>query len=400
MKYLIWMVETADFPKDKIPMLLEQFGSAKAVFEAKESLLARYLPLKERQKKAIEAKDLSAAENILATCKKQRVRVLSILDSAYPQRLRNIYDPPAVLYIRGNLPDFNSLPAIAVVGQRAATPYGKMAADHLGYHLSNRGVIVVSGMAKGIDGAAHQGALKGDTPTVAVFGTSIDGCYPAEHGGLLRQILRRGAAISEYPPGKQNYPSYFPQRNRIISGLCLGTVVVEAPKKSGSLITASLALDQGRDVYAVPANFDAASSEGCNALIQNGAKLIRGVEDITEEYADLYDFTPIHRVPLAEAKEPEKRTPKSKAKASVQAAPAEEKRETLEQVFAPKKKAPEGDASEHDALLAAMEGVTHIDTILARTGLQMHQALAQLTLLELLGKVRQLPGKQFEKTGL
>ena len=160
MKYLIWMVETADFPKDKIPMLLEQFGSAKAVFEAKESLLARYLPLKERQKKAIEAKDLSAAENILATCKKQRVRVLSILDSAYPQRLRNIYDPPAVLYIRGNLPDFNSLPAIAVVGQRAATPYGKMAADHLGYHLSNRGVIVVSGMAKGIDGAAHQGAAR------------------------------------------------------------------------------------------------------------------------------------------------------------------------------------------------------------------------------------------------
>lgn len=219
----------------------------------------------------------------------------------------------------------------------------------------------------------------------------------------MRSILESGGAVvSEYPPGTLPLPGNFPQRNRIISGLCLGTVVVEAPKKSGSLITASLALDQGRDVFAVPANFDAASSEGCNALIQSGAKLIRGVEDITEEYEELYDFTPIHRVPLAEAKEPEQKAPRSKAKAPAKAkkTPGSAPPQTLEQVFAPKEKKPEGDAAEHDALLAAIDGVTHIDTILARTGLLMHQALAQLTLLELMGKVRQLPGKQFEKTGL
>lgn len=392
MKYLIWMVETACFPKEQIPRLLEQFGSAKAVFEAKERSIAGCVKLKEKQKNAIAAHDLSQAEAILVSCKRQKIRVLSILDDAYPQRLKNIYNPPAVLYIRGTLPDFNRLPAIAVVGQRKATPYGKSAADKLGYHLSNRGVIVVSGMAEGTDGAAHQGALKGSTPTVAVFGTAIDGCYPTFHAELLRNILRRGAAISEYPPGKRTYASSFPERNRIISGLCLGTVVVEAPKKSGSLITASCALDQGRDVFAVPANIDAVSSEGCNELIKSGAKLIQSVDDILEEYEGLYDFTPVHT-------ENESAKPEQKAEATSE---QQKKPRTLERVFGGKKpkKAPEGDAEEHAALLAAIDGVTHIDTILSRTGLHLNQALAQLTLLELLGKVRQLPGKQFEKTGL
>ncbi len=394
MKYLIWMVETAEFPKAAIPRLLEQFGSAKAVFEASEAAIAACVTLKEKQRNAVAAKDLTRAEEILASCKRQNIQVLGILDEKYPQRLKNIYDPPAVLYIRGNLPDFNRLPAIALVGQRKVTPYGKMAADHLGYHLSKRGVIVVSGMAEGTDGAAHTGALKGRTPTVAVFGTAIDQCYPSFHGGLLREILRHGAAISEYPPGKRGYASFFPQRNRIISGLCLGTVVVEAPKKSGSLITAARALDQGRDVFAVPANFDSASSEGCNALIQSGAKLIRGVDDILEEYQGLYDFKP---------EEKPVRQPKGGSKEKEAAAPpASPQAQTLEQVFAPKAKQrePREDGSEHAALLEAIRGVTSLEEILSRTGLQMHEALAQLTMLELMGKVRQLPGKQFEKTGL
>lgn len=394
MKYLIWMVETADFPKAAIPRLLEQFGSAKAVFQASESAIAACVSLKDWQKKAIAAKDLTQAEAILVSCKRQDIRVLGILDEAYPQRLKNIYDPPAVLYIRGTLPDFNRLPAIALVGQRKVTPYGKMAADQLGYHLSKRGVIVVSGMAAGTDGAAHEGALKGNTPTVAVFGTAIDQCYPSFHGGLLRQILRHGAAISEYPPGKRSYASFFPQRNRIISGLCLGTVVVEAPKKSGSLITAARALDQGRDVFAVPANFDAASSEGCNALIQSGAKLIRGVDDILEEYQGLYDFTP--------AEKPRRRSGLRSRKEAGNAPEVQSPPQTLEQVFggAPKGKVPKTPPAGDEALLEAIQGVTHLDEILRRTGLQMQQALSQLTLLELTGKVRQLPGKQFEKTGL
>ena len=399
MKYLIWMVETAAFPKNEIPHLLEAFGSAKAVFAASEQVLEHYLPLKPAQKQAIAEKDLSQAEAILGNCKRQGIRIMSILDAEYPQRLKNIFDPPAVLYVRGRLPDMNSLPAIAVVGQRKATPYGRMAAEQLGYHLSNRGVVVVSGMAQGVDGAAHTGALQGKTPTVAVFGTAIDQCYPANHSGMLRQILRHGAAISEYPPGKRGYPSWFPQRNRIISGLCLGTVIVEAPKKSGSLITASLALDQGRDVFAVPANVDAASSEGCNILIQSGAKLVRSVSDILEEYEGLYDFTSAQSdAPLLQER------PKAAARSKPQPAQEKPKPKSLEQVFggdAPKtetEKEPMGDA--HDLLLDVLDGPTELDAILARTGLELHQAMAQLTLLELLGKVRQLPGKQFEKTGL
>ena len=380
MKYLIWMVETARFPKREIPRLLEQFGSAKGVFEAGEGALSAHIKLKDAQKAAIADKDLSRAEAILAACKRQDIGVLGILDDAYPQRLKNIYDPPAVLYIRGTLPDFQRLPAIALVGQRQATPYGKTAAEKLGYQLSNRGVIVVSGMAEGIDGAAHGGALQGNTPTVAVFGTAIDKCYPSFHGGLLRQILRHGAAISEYPPGSRTYTSNFPQRNRIISGLCLGTVVVEARKKSGSLITATCAMDQGRDVFAVPANYNSITSEGCLELIQNGAKLIRNADEILDEYRGMYHFESCKALSGDNALQGE--------------APP-----TLEQVFRtpePKAKQPAGNA----ALLDAIDGVTHIDVILARTGLPMHRAMAELTLLELTGKVRQLPGKQFEKTGL
>lgn len=394
MKYLIWMVETAGFAKHEIPRLLELFGSAKGVFQASQGELLEWVALKPEQRAAVESKDLTQAEAILANCKRQRIGVLSILDDAYPQRLKNIYDPPAVLYVRGTLPDFNRLPAIALVGQRKATPYGKMAADQLGYHLSKRGVIVVSGMAEGTDGAAHEGALKGSTPTVAVFGTAIDQCYPTFHGGLLREILRHGAAISEYPPGKRTYASCFPQRNRIISGLCLGTVVVEARKKSGSLITATYALDQGRDVFSVPANYDAVSSEGCNELIKSGAKLIRSAEDILEEYRGMYCFEPQEK--------PAKRVNSArKSRAEAQEAPVSPPK-TLEQVFNPPAR-PEPAAKQSsgdDALLDAIDGATHIDVILSKTGLQMGQALAKLTLLELMGKVRQLPGKQFEKTGL
>lgn len=386
MKHLIWMTETACFAPENIVRLLETFGSAEGVFRAKTPAIAACCPLKERQKQALAQRDLSRAEAILAECRRQGVRVLSILEEPYPQRLKNIFDPPAVLYIRGTLPDFNRLPSIAVVGQRKATPYGLMAAEELGYHLSRRGVVVVSGMAEGADGAAHRGALKGDTPTVAVLGTAIDGCYPSFHAGLLRKILDRGAAVSEYPPGKRGYPSWFPRRNRIISGLCLGTVIAEAPKRSGSLITASLALDQGRDVFAVPANIDAPASAGSNELILHGAKLIRSAEDVLEEYRGLYAFRDV-----AEGETPG-RAFAPKAPAAVAPQPATPPR-TLEAVFHPKAEPPQ----ECDPVLAAIQGVTPLDEILRRTGLTMNQALAQLTLLELQGKVRQLPGKQFDR---
>ncbi len=384
LQYLLWMTEIAGLAPQKGVRLLEVFGSAKAVWEASDKQISACVKLDEGEKKRLKNRSLATPNLILGRCRFQNIRILPIWDEDYPDRLRNIYDPPLVLYIRGKWPDFNRLPAVAVVGQRKATPYGIIVTERIAFQLSRAGVIVVSGMAAGIDSAAHNGAVKGDTPTVAVFGTAIDQCYPAKNAGLLRAILHSGAAVSEYPPGKKTYATSFPRRNRIISGLSLGVVVGEAPAKSGSLITAGLALDQGRDVFAVPGSVDARSSDGCNELIARGAKLVRDATDILEEYVGLYTFN------RCESEEPpvgEVTLPKPKPK------PAEPKpaavRPTLADVYQPKPAA--------DPVLDALEGILSLEELCVRCGMDTSQLLSKLTLLELQGKVRQLPGQCYEK---
>lgn len=388
LQYLLWMTEVASIAPQKGVKLLEAFGSCKAVWQASDTQLSQCVKLEESEKRRLKNRSLATPNLILARCKLQNIRLLPIWEEDYPDRLRNIYDPPLVLYVRGKWPDFNRLPAVAVVGQRKATPYGRIVTERLAFHLSRAGVIVVSGMAAGIDSAAHNGAVKGDTPTVAVFGTAIDQCYPAYNAGLLRSILYRGAAVSEYPPGKKTNRGSFPRRNRIISGLSLGVVVGEAPAKSGSLITAGLALDQGRDVFAVPGAVDAPSSEGCNELIARGAKLVRDAADVLEEYAGLYTFTqPSDEVLPVE--EPRQTAPK-KPTAPKKQPQAEEPAPTLEAVYAPK---PAGD----DPVLDALAGIMSLEELSRQTGLEASVLLGKLTLLELQGRVRQLPGQCYEK---
>lgn len=391
LQYLLWMTEVACLSPVKGVKLLEELGSAKAVWEAGEERLSRLVKLEDGEKQRVKNRSLALPNQILGRCSGQNIRILPIYDKDYPDRLRNIYDPPLVLYVRGKLPDFNHLPAVAVVGTRKTTPYGVIVTERLGYQLSRSGVIVVSGMAAGIDSAAHRGAVKGDTPTVAVFGTAIDQCYPKYNAGLLRSILYHGAAVSEYPPGKKTWSSDFPKRNRIISGLCLGVVVGEAPAKSGSLITAGLALDQGRDVFAVPGSVDSVYSEGCNELIARGAKLVRSAKDVLEEYVGLYDFSVAEEEPPVEepaARQPQKAPRQTEAKPSAPQQP--EPAPTLEAVFAPAKTAPQ------DPVLAAIDGVIHLEEIARRTGLDTAELLGRLTLLELRGKIRQLPGQCYE----
>ena len=380
--YLLWMTEVAGLAPQKGVQLLETFGTAKAVWEATDDRIASAVKLEASEKERLKNRSLATPNKILARCNLQNIRLLPIYDGAYPQRLRNIYDPPLILYVRGKLPDFNRLPAVAVVGQRNATPYGTIVTERLAFQLSCSGVIVVSGMAAGIDAAAHNGAVKGDTPTVAVFGTAIDGCYPASNAGLLRAILHSGAAVSEYPPGKKTGPGNFPRRNRIISGLCLGVVVGEAPAKSGSLITAGLALDQGRDVFAVPGAVDAPASEGCNELIARGAKLVRNARDVLEEYVGLYDFKM--------ADEPKEKLEKPAA--------VKPKTRTLSEVY--ETAAQPRDTSEPapvDPVLAALTDICSLEELSRRCGLDTTALLGKLTLLELQGKVRQLPGQTYEK---
>jgi DNA processing protein len=203
-------------------------------------------------------------------------------DSRYPKLLRSIADPPALLYCKGD-PVCLARPAVAIVGSRAATVYGKRISFELARELAGRGICVVSGMALGIDGQAHAGALAGGGATIGVLGCGADVVYPPQHGTLFEEVGRRGLLLTEYPLGSRPEAFRFPERNRIISGLSLGVVVVEASLKSGSLITAGLALEQGREVFAVPGRIDSAKSQGTHRLLQQGAKLVHGVDDILEE---------------------------------------------------------------------------------------------------------------------
>lgn len=217
------------------------------------------------------------------TCEQKGIGVIGIYEDEYPQLLKEIYAPPVVLYCRGSL--IQDEHCLAMVGSRRMTPYGKKAAELISNGLANAGVTVVSGAAYGIDGASHTGALRADNGrTVAVLGCGVDVAYPQAHKKLIDEIAQRGAVISEYPPGTAPQAQFFPMRNRIIAGMSHGTVVVEAAERSGSLITAELALSEGRDVFAVPGSIFSVTSEGTNRLILQGAKLVRSADDIICEY--------------------------------------------------------------------------------------------------------------------
>jgi len=221
------------------------------------------------------------------TLPRQRGRGISVvaLDNPdYPERLRQIHDPPARLYINGRLP---SEPMIAIVGSRHATPYGRRTAHRLARDLSDAGVVVVSGLARGIDAAAHRGALEGKSPTVAVMATGLDRVYPPEHAELAQAIAVSGAVITEAENGTLPLPARFPVRNRIISGLSLGVVVVEAAQRSGALITARMAAEQGREVFCVPGSIENPLAIGGHQLIKDGATLVQTVEDVLDEFPDL-----------------------------------------------------------------------------------------------------------------
>lgn len=218
--------------------------------------------------------------------KQSNIRTLTVFDAHYPPLLREIAQPPWVLYILGNAALLKQ-PALAVVGTRTPTPYGEAVAHKLSSELATCGWTVVSGMARGIDSIAHRGALERGGATVAVLGSGVDVVYPQRNHALYRDILRTGAVVSEFPPGTKPHPAFFPLRNRIISGLSRGTVVVEAAARSGSLITADASLEQNRDVFAVPGPITSPHSAGTNRLIQHGAKCVMTLTDILDEYPDV-----------------------------------------------------------------------------------------------------------------
>lgn len=280
-----------------------------------------------------------------------RDTVVTLEDEQYPTLLREIIDPPLVLHFRGDLA-LTSKPCVAVVGSRRASAYGINAAQSLARALVSAGVVIVSGLARGIDAAAHQAALEAGGATIAVLGTGIDVVYPREHLRLFREIEKRGLIVSEFPPGTPPMPEHFPIRNRVISGLCAGTVIVEATGRSGSLITARMAAEQGREVFAVPGSIFAKGTEGTHRLIQYGAKLVHDANDVIEELPDV-----------------------AKVAAAAHAAPDEPLREVLEAL--------------------SREEAMHVDMLAAKLSRTTSAVSESLLQLEIGGWIRALPGGRY-----
>ncbi len=276
--------------RDRFFHLVRFFGSPRKVFEASQDELIGIEGIgKWSAEKILKFDSEERLQEEIKKIKKYKVNIQLFNSDLYPQNLKSIYNPPILLYVRGNFFPLDNF-SIAIVGTRKASSYGKAVAETLAQQLAKRNITVVSGLAKGIDSYAHLGALKENGRTIAVLGCGVDICYPASNKELMERIVENGAVISEYPMGTPPEAGNFPLRNRIISGISLGVVIVEAGPRSGALITANFALEQGREVFAVPGNIFSSKTKGTHSLIKQGAKLVESVDDILTEIEYLKDF--------------------------------------------------------------------------------------------------------------
>ena len=282
--YWIWLSLACTPGSQTFAALLGKFDTAREIYEADDSSIAAVISSRSRDYEALTNKSLEQAERVLDFCTSKNVGILTYSDEGYPASLRDIPTPPVLLYYRGVLPDFSSLFCISVVGTRRLTEYGKKNSFIISYDLARSGATIVSGMAIGIDGVAHAGAIAAGKSTIAVMGSGIDVCYPKEHRPLAREIVKNGCVFTEYPPGARPDRHNFPVRNRIISGLSGVTLVIEGIERSGALFTARHAKEQGRTVYAVPGNVGNPNSEVCNLLLKNGARVCTCADDIVRDF--------------------------------------------------------------------------------------------------------------------
>lgn len=391
-KYWVWLTGVRGLSNRSKLLLLEHFGSPEGIYFADEEEYRLIDGLETAQAALLKEKSMEDADRALGACERLGISLMTMQDALYPARLKNIFEPPLLLYVKGKLPAFDEEAAIAMVGTRKATPYGVECAEKLAYGTAKQGGLVVSGAAAGIDSAAHRGALRAGGKTVAVLGNGLDVVYPAENEWLYRDIAASGALVSEYPPGTPAEAWHFPVRNRIISGLCLGTLVVEAPERSGALITARTALEQGRDVFAVPGPIDAPMSRGCNRLIADGgAALVSDSWDMLREYEGMYPHKILaERVELPrtlgyQEREEQQRAKKEEAAAKLPALPTLDLR-----------KNEAGLTDDQMALLRALkDGTAQVDELIERTGIPTRRVLSALTMMEIDGYVAQGSGKHF-----
>lgn len=357
-KYWIALNMTPRLTPNRFHLLLENFQDPKKVWAASENELQRIPGFKKFAKSFCQNRAKVNLDKELEEIEANNLRIVTLEDEHYPSTLKNLSTPPPVLYLKGEYTKQDEL-ALAIVGTRRCTPYGKLAAEKIAKELTKAGFTIVSGMAVGIDSAAHKGALAGHGRTIAVLGSGFSHIYPRENLDLMKRIVDCGCVISEFYTDFWPTKWSFPQRNRVISGLARGTLVAEAPQKSGALITAKLALEQGKEVFAIPGSINNENSRGTHKLIKEGAKLVENIRDIIEEFPYLKTIL-------------EDRSPESKEK-------------------------PPLSNQEEEVLEALSYQPVHIDEVIESTGLTVTQISSVLLSLQMKDLIREVQGKRYVK---
>lgn len=390
LKYWIWLAELPRVGSQLKLALLEHFGGPDAIYYGEKEEYSLVEGMNRSAVNALLDKSLEAADRILGDCDRLGLRVITLRDTDYPDRLRNIFDPPLLLYVQGRMPRFDDEVAIAMVGTRKVSPYAMEMGEKLAFQMAGLGAVIVSGLAAGGDAAAHRGALRAGGFTAAVIGGGHDIVYPKENRWLYEDIAARGVILSEYPPGTEHMGRHFPVRNRIISGLSVGVVVTEAPERSGALITANRALDQGRDVFVIPGQVGDYHCAGSNALLRDGAGVATDAWDVLSHYAERFP----HKLRDLRLEEPrrfgggssteEPKPPKQEKKPEQPALPV------LDLGGA------HGLTDDQLKLVKALQGRTvQVDDLIEETQIPTRRVLSALTVLELDRIVKQEAGKRF-----
>ena len=394
LKYWVWLSFLTNVRPWAKVKLAEALGDPEAVFFAdRAEMEASGVRLRPAELAALADKSMEETARAMAWCEENGVEAVTVQDARYPERLRQIADPPAVLYVWGRLPAVDESLLLAVVGTRHATPYGLKMAANLGRDIAKGGGVVVSGLAAGCDSAAMEGALRAGGSAVGVLGTAIDKVYPQQNAALFEEVRASGALISEYPPGARTFSGCFVARNRIITGLSLGVVVTEAPRKSGTRTTADHALEQGRDVFAVPGPADSYASAGCNDLIAQGAVPVTSGADVLRAYQGRIDLvrrepTDIHiKKRIDKPRDIVYIDPTDRRKRPAPDRPREGWAE-------PPADMPE---DQRKVLSALTCPDMHADDIIAASGLNAPAALAALTMLQIGGWVVPGAGRRYTR---
>ena len=429
--YWLWLSEKCAIATKDFRGLAEKFDDPFELYRLDTEEIEHIEGISEKLKNKLSDKSLENAYATLKYCKDNKVNIISYRDERYPKRLKDIENPPVLLYVLGEMPDFDARLCIGMVGTRSMSDYGKQAAYRVSYELAAAGTVIVSGMALGIDAVSAVGAIEAGGVTVAVLGCGIARTYPKEHEKLKKAILKRGAVISEYPPFEAPNAFNFPKRNRIISGLSGGVIIVEGSERSGALITAGKAISQGRELFAIPGNVDSVTAEGPNELIRSGANVVLSADDVINHYDFLYhdvinyreyskakkDFSfndrTLKKYGIGAAYFKTRETPGTQTSAEM-AADASDVAFVVDDGFDAKTPAAKTEAkieakveSHHDGSASVLEGLDELSRrvfelmpidkavspdLICASGIDIGAAITALTMLEISGLVSSLPG--------